>query len=50
MLEDAAVDRITLKCNHTTVFGDLYHITHTNTVKRFETSKSDPVTDVVKNN
>ena len=30
--EGAAVERIILKCNHTTIFGDLYYITHTNTV------------------
>ena len=34
-LENAAVDRIILKCYHTTIFGDLNYITYTDKERRF---------------
>jgi hypothetical protein len=38
-LENAAVERIILKCNHRSVLGDLNDINYTNKERRFEKAK-----------
>jgi len=46
-LENAAVERLILKWVHANIFGDFNYIFYTNTVQRFEMSKSHPVANLL---
>ena len=41
-LDSAAVERIIIKCNHTTIFAEMNYVTYTYSELRFEKGKSHP--------